>query len=325
MPATNSLRVETRLTNVSIGYRNEGYIADDVAPIILVDKQAGKILEGDLSTYVADPDGDDRISMGELPGLLKAELSEGTYNTAERAKGITVHDDEVDADNAEDAPYDVKVEKTIVATERLLLNRELRVARLFQSISAGETPYTPWDDPDSNPLDDVTAGHIAVRGAIGRPANSAIVPWAAFQRLRNNAALKSFFTGGATTSQLGLLSVDALKAIFAVDNIYIPTVGLVKEGNMPAGAVTGTVSDVWGNDVYLFYKAPRVGRGMITTAATYVWKNAFRGAARNAKGMVVTEDYDRRKRTLFIDARTYSEEKLLVNAGGYKLSSVMST
>lgn len=327
MPATNALRTETRLTNVSIAYKNEGYIADDVAPILLVDKQAGKILEGDLASFVADPDGDDAIAMGELPGLLKSDLTTRTYATIERAKGIPIHDDEVDADNAEEAPYEVKVQKTEVVTERLLLNRELRVANLFQGITAGDTVYTPWNDPDSDPLADVTVGHTTIRTAIGRPANSAIIPWGAFQYLRNNPALKSFFSGGATTSQMGLLTVDALKVIFGVQNIYIPQAGLVKEGNMPAGAVLADgsfpVSEIWGNDVYLFYKAPVFGRGMLSTAVTYVWRNAFRGAARNARGQVITETYNQRARTLIIDARTYSDEKLLIGAAAYKLATVL--
>lgn len=327
MPATNTLRTDTRLTNVSIGVKQEGFIADDVCPILLVPKKEGLILEGDMGSFVADPGGDDRIAQGELPGILKTELTDRTYATHERAKGATVHDDEVDTDSAEDAPYEVKVAKTETATRRLLLNREVRVAALFSSgVSAGDAAYAPWNTADSDPLADVTIGQLAILDAVGLPANSAIVPWKVFQYLRNNAALKAFFSGGATSSQLGLLTMDALKTIFDVQNIYVPYAGKVKEGNMPAGrlAIGSTaISQVWGDDVYLFYKAPNPAREVISTAYTYVWKNAFRGAARNERGQYVTEDYNKRARTLTIDARTYSDEQLLIGAAAYKISSVL--
>ncbi len=327
MPPTNQLRTDSRLTQVSLGYTNDGFIANEVAPIILVEKEAGKILSSDLSNFVADPDGDDVIARGELPGLIKNELSEATYVTRERAKGVPVHDDEVDTMTAEDAPYDVLVDATELATDRLLLNREVRVARLFASIAATAAVGTAWDQEDSDPLADVTAAMGSVRPIIGMAPNSAIVPWNVFSILRNNAALKSFFSGGATSTNLGLLSMDALKAIFNVQNIYVPGAGLVKEGNMPAGPVTAEnfpVSDVWGDDVILFYKAPTIGRRVLTTAATFVWKNAFRGAARNKKGLVVTRTYEQRARTLIIDARTYSDEKIIIPGAAYRLSGILT-
>ena len=58
---------------------------------------------------------------------------------------------------------------------------------------------------------------------------------------------------------------------------------------------------------------------------TYVWSGAFRGAARNAKGLVVTENYAPRKRTLFVDARTYSDEQKLIDGAAYTLTNVLNS
>src|SRR5688500_17040960 len=38
-----SMRIDTHLTNLLIGYRNLGYIADDIFPILEVNQQAGLI------------------------------------------------------------------------------------------------------------------------------------------------------------------------------------------------------------------------------------------------------------------------------------------
>src|SRR5688500_17449117 len=121
MPATNKLVVSTRLTQVSVELKGgTGFVAAAIAPILPVAKKSGSILDADNSNLQTDPDGDDRIGQGQEPPILKGDLSEETYNCVERARGAQVHDDEVDADTAEDAPYEVKVRATERATMRLL-------------------------------------------------------------------------------------------------------------------------------------------------------------------------------------------------------------
>lgn len=324
MPATNKLKVNTRLTNVSIAYKNGNYVGDEVLPILPVPKQAGLILEGDKAALQADASGDDSIAQGQEPGIIKTDIQDKTYSTKERAKGVMVHDDEVDADNAEEAPYEVKVQKTELATERLLLNREVRIAALCAGVSATSSPSTKWDSSSSDPLGDVIPALITVKNAIGIPPTDAVIPWEVLQYLRNNAALKAFFNGGATTSQMALLSVDALKTIFGVKRIHVPMAGKLAVGTMIAGFKSGSTSGVWGDNVTFFYRPDSPGRQQPAFGYTYVWKTAFRGAAANARGQVVTEHYDDRKRTLFIDARTYSDEQKLLDEAAYTFTNVLA-
>jgi hypothetical protein len=296
-----------------------------VLPILLVPKQAGSILEADKSALQADAGGDDAIGQGQEPGIIKTEIQDKTYSTKERAKGVTVHDDEVDADNAEEAPYEVKVQKTELATERLMLNREVRVAAICAGVTNTASPGTKWDAAGGDPLADSIPAILTIKNAIGVPPTDAVVPWEVLQYLRNNDKLKAFFNGGATTSQMALLSVDALRAIFGLKRIHVPMAGKLASGTMIAGFKSGTTSSVWGDNVTFFYRPDAPGRQQVAFGYTYRWRNAFRGAATNEKGQVVTEHYDERKRTLFIDARTYSDEQKLIDEAVYTLTNVLAS
>ncbi|GLC25070.1 hypothetical protein [Roseisolibacter agri] len=322
MPATNKLRINTRLTNASVEYKGgSGFVADVIAPVLLVDKQAGLIMEADKSNLMVDADGDDRIGQGEEPPTLKGDFSDLTFATVERARGTTVHDDEVDADNAEDAPYEVKVRATELATMRLQRNREVRVKTKALAGATGASPATKWDS-GGDPVADVREQKVIAYNA-GVQLNHMVIPWLVVEHLKENAALKDYFKGGATVNNPALVDVNVLRAIFGIQNIHVADAHYVS-GNMVAGPQSGTVGGIWTDDILMFYRPERPMRRELAFMYTYAWRRAFKGAAANAQGQVVTEHYEPRKRTLFIDARTYRDEKVLVAAAARKLTNVLA-
>jgi hypothetical protein len=325
MPAVNKLVVNTRLTNVSVELKGgTGFVADTIAPILPVTKKSGDILEADQSNLQVDPDGDDRIGQGQYPPILKGDLDTTAYNTQERARGATVHDDEVDADTAEDAPYEVKVRATERATMRLLRNREVRVRAIALAAATGASPAVKWDAALGDPVADVRVQKVAMYNAIGIAPNYMVIPWLVVEHMKENAALKDYFKGGATTSDPALVDIAMLRKIFGIPNISVADASVVA-GNMVAGPKTGAaISSIWYDDVLLFYRPERPTRWEPAFMYTYAWNTAFRGAARNERGQYVTETYDKRGRTLYIDARTYVDERSLVATAARKLTNVLS-
>lgn|SRR6185312_10718993 len=324
MPSPKQLVIDTRLSQVSVDYKNDDYIAEQVLPTLLVPKQHGKILENDMSALQPDANGDDKIGMGQRPGIVKAEFQDDMYGTFERAKGVTIHDDEVDADNAEGAPYEVKVTKTNLVTERLLLNREVRVAAICAGVTGTSSPGTKWDQANSTPLADINAAKFAVKNKIGKRPNYAIVPWEVMEFLKQNADVKSFITGGSTTLVPGVLNIEAFKLIFGVENILVPASSQLA-GAMSGAFKSGTLSSVWSDNVTLFWRPNAPMRQAPAFGYTYVWQNAFRGAARSTNGQVITQDYETRERTLYLDARTYSDERKLIDGAAYTLTNVLNS
>jgi hypothetical protein len=339
MPAVsnNQLYVERRLTDVSIAYRNGLYVADQAMPLIGVPDISGLILEEDKSMLQADPSGDDVIGRGEYPGLIKVELQNKNYSTKERAKETFLHDDEVAADAAQGAPYRPRIRKTRLVTERLLLNREVRVAALLTTAANwatghNATPGTKWDAASgSDPIADINAGKLKIKLDLGIPPNVAIIPWEVVLYLSNNSSVRALTTGGATVREAGVdqspeAMLQMMRRIFGVERILMPSAGNWG-GNMTAafkGGVGPSTGGMWGDNVVLMYQPPLPGREIPAAAYSYYWENAFDGAARNDRGQVVTEARDDRARGVFIAARTYLDEQIVVTEAGYVLTNTLT-
>lgn len=336
MPATKNLYVERRLTTVSVAYKNLDYVADQVSPLVLVPDISGKILEEDKSALQADASGDDVIGQGQHPPTIKLEIQDKSYVTRERAKGTFLHDDEVAADEAQGQPYRPRIRKTNLVTERLLLNREVRVATQFRTAAnwaAGHThsPGTKWDAASgADPIADINTAKFKVKADCLMVPNTAVVPWEVLVYLSNNSSVRALTTGGATTSQPGVDQSEAamialMQRIFGINRILVPKAGNWG-GNMIAGfkGGAGPAVGIWGDDVWIGYVPPAPARETPAAAYSYVWENAFEGGARNERGQVVTETRDDRARGWFIDARTYSDEQVLVPEAGYIITNVLT-
>lgn len=339
MPATRNLYVERRLTEVSVAYKNLNYVADQALPIVPVPDKTGKILEEDKAVLQADASGDDVIAQGQYPGVIKPEIQDRTYGTKERAKSSFLHQDEVRADEAQGRPYAPRIRKTNLVTERLLLNREVRVASLLRNTASwatghNATPATKWDAANSDPIGDVNAAKLKIKADLFLPPNTAIIPWEVVLFLSNNSAVRALTTGGATTGNPGVDQSPAammalMQRIFGVGRILIPAAGNWG-GNMTAGFKGGSpaaAGGIWGDDVVLMFVPETPMREMPSAGYTYVWENAFadiEGAVQNDRGMVVTVEPDARARGEYITARTYSDEQVLIAEAGYVITNVLN-
>jgi hypothetical protein len=336
MPATNNLYVERRLTNVSVAYRNGNYVADAALPHVPVPQKSGKILEEDKTILVANASGDDRIGQAQYPGVIKTEIRDKTYSTVEHAISAFLHDDEVDADQGEGTPYEPRVRKTLLVTERLKLNREQRVATLLTTggnWASGHTatPGTKWDAASgSDPIGDITVAKLKIKYDLGLPPNTAIIPWEVMVYLANNSSVRALTTGGSTPEQPGVSQdegtmIALMKRIFGVPKILVPKAGnfggnMKASFNNPAGPTGG----IWSDNVVLLYIPDTPMREMPSAGYTYTWKNAFRGAPPNDAGLVVTEERDERARGQYITARSYSDEQLLITEAGYVITNTLT-
>lgn len=337
MASTRQLYIERRLTNVSVAYKNGNFVADRVCPIVPVPDKSGKILEDDKTALQADAGGDDAIGQGEYPGTIKTDLQDRSYSTVERAKSAFLHDDDVAADEAQGQPYRPRIRKTNAVTQRMLINREVRVATLYRATATwaaghNSTPATKWDAASgSDPVADITAAKLKVKTDLMLPPNVAVVPWEVMIYLANNSAVKSLTSGGATfqnpaVDQSMASMIALMQRIFGIEDIQIPSAANFG-GNMKAtflGGAPAAAGGVWGDDVWIGYVPSSPDRDIPSAGYTYAWENAFEGAARNAKGLVVTEERDDRARGQYITARAYWNELALIPEAGYVLTNTLN-
>lgn len=237
--------VDAVLTALSVGYKNDSYIADQLFPLARVTKEAGQI-----------------------PRFNKAHFQ--LYNTerAIRARSnvmqpgdrdfvpvaLEEHDISVPMDyrEGEEADFDLEASNALQAEEIIRIRREKIAADLaFNAANfaapnkitlAGGDQWTAVGTSD--PIDDIETGKDVVRSSIAKYANSVTFGASSWKSFKNHPATLDRIKH----SQLGVLTLDLAKQILGVQNIYIGTAVYMTDA--------GVVTDVWGDKCLVHYTRP---------------------------------------------------------------------
>lgn len=190
MPATSQIHIDQALTNLSVMYRNEAYIAEQVLPILPVTKRSDKYFlyrKEDFLSPSAVAAGGAPVSL-RRPGSEAAEIdysiSTASYYAEEYAyRGLVTDAEAAVADN----PLQPDMDQTIQLTERLMLDNETSVAALVANRAnyptgskvaltggASGTSFAQYSSVNSDPFLTIKNGKLAVIQGIAREANTAL-------------------------------------------------------------------------------------------------------------------------------------------------------
>ena len=191
MPYLGELHIDRGLTNISIAYTNENYIADDVAPPLPVMKrsdkyfvynkdaflrQSPKLLNG-LAASVRRP--------GDEANVIDYQISNTNYYAEEMAlKSFVPYEDIAIADD----PLQPEIDATITTTERLKIDNEVQVATLvgtsanynannFTTLTTGSTgtSWAQYASANSHPFTNIVQGINAVWQGLLRIPNTLLL------------------------------------------------------------------------------------------------------------------------------------------------------
>jgi len=264
--------LDAALTNFSRGYRNAGYIADALFPILSVRKEADKYWIWGIEAYrrLLALRADKAVSKEVGLGLTSATYSAEAYALKARLS---------DRERAnQDDQMNLERRKIENVTDLILLDREIRAytaatsGTTFSGKTANVSPN--WDAGSSDPVKDVLTAKAALRAnSLGMAANLMILPPAVWEALQANAALITRFqyTGD------GMITLELLKRVFGIPNILIP--GAMQ--NTAAEGASDTVVDIWGETVGLYYVNPSPALETRTMGLTFRQKNLEVGTWRD--------------------------------------------
>jgi hypothetical protein len=262
-PTLRDSHVNRPLTNVSIGYRNDSYIADQVFPIVQVEKKSDVYFIYDKQAWFRD-----RGSHLRAPGT-RAQRDDYTVTPASYiclnyalAKAIP---DEVRA-NA-DVPLRPDVDATEFVTDGLLLGLEKRVADVVTACAnwaSASNPGTTWDNDTSDPFQDIDTAVDAVVQQIGRMPTVAVMGWPVWKSLRNHP---DFLDRIKHTRSSGRVEPGDLNAWFGFDKVLIGTsvIDSAQEG------ATASHGYVWGKHFWTGYVAPSAGLMVPSAGYCFHW------------------------------------------------------
>lgn len=256
--------VDPALSNVSIKYTNDTFIADIVLPMVKVAKQTGKYYVYDKSNLRVDKT--NRAAGSAANEIDFGVAPSGTFACDDHAlKGFVP--DEIQ-DQA-DAALNPLIDETETVTEKLLLDREINAANLLTS-TANLTNNTTlsgtsqWSDySNSDPIGDVRTARTSVHTNTFKKPNAIIMAKTVFDTLVDHPAIIERIK----YSQLGIVTAELLARVLQVERIIVGEAG----NNTAVEGQTDVLAYVWGKHAIVCYIAPQIKIKMLTLGVTFTY------------------------------------------------------
>jgi hypothetical protein len=297
------LHVDQVLTNYVVGRRPQGYIADQVLPIMPVSKRSNVYYIRNFKEGIQFVSNMDRMAPGAAAKEVNWTVSSNTYYAEKFGLGsYWVTEDQVNADEV----LQLDQSTAEMVSDRLMISYEMRVAALFASANVATITHanTAWSNTTgSRPYDDVLqqVENFRVRTTL-RP-NVAILGENVAQYLRRSDQIRDLLFG----DRGGIPTDDQLATLFKVDKFLVPETFVNTAGPGETQLGSGTLANVWGDTFKLLYTAPAPGRIIDTWAQGFRWTDPALGVPFAIRRL----PYDAKRMRQDIDGIYYQAEKIV--------------
>lgn len=261
--------IDKVLTNISLGWPNEGFVGENLFGVVKVKKQSDKYYTFGREAWVLEPGSDVRApgtEANEIPGIT---VSTAPYFAVEHALEIAVTDEE--RENV-DSPLSPDRDGTELVTSKVLLGREIAMhskVTTAANYNAGNVVTLSgddqWNDADglSTPIADVKGGILAVHAAAHVMLNTAIIPYQVMSALEDH----DDFIERIKYSERAIITPDLIATLFNIPKIIVPMVGY----NTARMGATESLAYLWGKDVVLAYVPDRPGLKIPAYGYEFCW------------------------------------------------------
>lgn len=338
MPELSQVHIDRALTNVSIAYRNEAYIADQIAVPLPVEKRSDRYFIYDRETFLRAS----QVAANGRPNTVRrptAEaieidftLSNSPFFCEENALSTLVP---YENEQMADAPLAPRVDATEMLTDRLMLDHEIYVAtkacasasypsahRVTLTTGGTGTSWASYTSANSLPFSNLSTAKNQVRSAIMRVPNTLMVNYRVGEILSNHPTYldRYKYTSAETATKSGLNPV--IRGLQVIE-------GSALKATNNEGA-TFASGDVWVDSganacALVYYRGDNPGPRSMHFMRTFEAPDAATGA----RGFVTTSyELPIRKSTKIQVQRTTDVRGIAVNAssellGGYLILSAI--
>ena len=278
-PATGDVHVDRLLTNMSIAYRNELYIAQQIFPVVLVQNRSDIVPRYDKSFWFRDEAKE--LTDMEAPPVGGYEVDNTmTYFCREYGIGHMIPDT-VRA-NA-DRPYQPDTDGMEWMIDRLDMRREIDWVSDFWTTSVwgtdwtGDTEFVKWSKyGTSTPIVDVRRAKRTVRRLINREPNLLVMGDLVKDTLSDHPAILDRIKFGASAQAPAIVSENLMAQLFELGEVLtgISTYTTDPEGTAEASV---TYTAVWDDDALLLFRPPRPSLRTPAAGYNFVWQTVYGG------------------------------------------------
>lgn len=315
-PTPQDLHVNALLTMLSIGYTNSAYIADQVFPIVKVNKQSDIIPKYDQSHWFRD-NAKVRAPGTKSEGGGYTVDTTATYFANRWSRRFEIPDE---LRRNADAPWDLDADATRFVTDKTMMRREVKFATdnfttgVWGSDKTGGTDFTQWSNyGGSTPDVDIDVYKDSVEATTGVEPNKFVVGKQVHLQLKNHPALidRIKYTQRAQLTTELIASLLELESYLVGRSIYTTTV----EGTAEASV---TYTRIWGKNGLLLYVP--ANPGLLTPAAGYTFSwQVVPNAIQYIKRMRNEE-----REIDIIEANSFFDQKVTLAKAGLFLSSAVA-
>jgi len=264
---SGNVHIDQILTQISVGWPNNGLVGEQLFPTVSVNKQSDKYFvfgrEGwSVQNDVRAPG----TEANEIPGIA---LSTDTYYAQEHSLQIPVTDEE--RWNA-DSPLSPDRDGTELVTSKVWLGRE-KAMQLIATTAAnyastntvtlsGTSQFN--DYVNSDPISVLRTGKSAVHSRIFQAPNTMVIPYQVMTILEDHPD----FIERIKYSERGIVSSELISAVLGIDKIIVPGVGI----DSAALGQAPTLGYLWGKDIVMAWVPPRPGLKVPAFGYEFGWK-----------------------------------------------------
>jgi hypothetical protein len=320
MPAPSTgreLHIDTPLSNLVVGRRPEGFIADRLLPVVPVTKQSDLYYKFAHLEWFRNEAGLTLRAPGTEAKKVSMTVSSDSYFAPNYALGAEWPvEDEVNADQVlqwarSNAEY---------LADRLLMDYEVRLANLAVSSSNVATIFlasSGWNSPGRTAFTDLITWRDAFKDLTGLMPNTLIIPRKVMSKLKINDQFRDILFG----DRGGVVSAQQIGNLLDISNVLEPQtqVNTAVEAD-PQG---GTLADVWDGNGNIWMARINTMQGMFTDT----WMQAFRWTNPLFGTPMAVQRYpfDAKKKIFGIEVSYYQDEKVVSNDLAIRVSSLTAT
>lgn len=263
-PTLRDVHVNRPLSQVSIAYANADYIAEQVFPMLSVDKKSDLYFVYEKSAWFRSRSG--IRSPGTRAPRADYSITTASYLCINDSLAKEIPDEV--RENA-DVPLRVDVDATNFVTDGLMLGLEIRVANIVTASggwSYSSSPATQWSSDTSDPWGDIDNAVNGVVSTIGRQPNVAVMSWDVWRHLRQHP---DFLDRIKYVRPGGRIEPIDLQSWFGFAKVLV---GTALKDTSQEGA-SASISYIWDDDFWCGYVPPNPSLMTPATGYVFTWGN----------------------------------------------------
>lgn len=270
------LHIDVPLSNVAIAYRPAGMIADQIAPIINVNKQSDGFYVYDIADAFRTEE--DARAPGTEANVMTRNFSSDTYFADNYALMDRIPYEDLENADAK-AIFTERGVRTQAIKDKLMLNWEVRLAAQVtnpSNVGSSSAVSSVWTDHvNSDPIGDIITAMDVVEDRSGYRPNGVAMSGSVWRHFREHADVIKRVYGNTTGAKGRIVVRENAKAIFELDRF------IIADGyqNVAADGQPVSLSRIWGADVLVYFAPLTARKDLPSYMYSFRWNKIMKMAA----------------------------------------------